>query len=616
VRRATLVALMLLAGGPAPVRAQDPPRHYTDLVQLRAARGAPVLAYRLSVDSTDLSAFSVELVIRGAPDTVRLGMAVHPEYDDRFFRYVDAVEATGPQGATVTRQDSTRWRLVAPGGVSTVRYRIRLPAAQSPRSGWKPFLTPTGGLLGGPHGFMFLEDATLAPASVTLDLPESWRVATGLEPTADPKTYFASSAFSLIDSPILAGRLRTWRYAEDGVPHQVAWWPAPDATPFDTLALVSGLARISHEAAGLFGRLPYREYTWQIQDGAVGSLEHLNSVSLGARSAGLARGLDGFFAEATHEYIHGWNLMRLRPTEYGDVSATAPPRSRGLWWAEGVTLYYADLVLRRAGLPRLEPTRAAHLQSLITRYLSRPGNARFSAESVSVVAYGSQPGALGDYDASTHLQGEIIGTVLDFMVRDATDGRRSLADVLRLLLERFSGPRGYTSRDIERAVAEVCGCRMATFFDRYVRGPHPMEFDRYLALAGLVTRVRWEAATDTTGRPVPDLRVFAWDPPDSLGPSLLLPDPAGAWGRAGLHTGDRVKAINGTSVRSRAEFSDARNRLAIGDSVRIDVDGPRGRRTALLVMTGYQRPVVQVEELPGAPDRAVRIRRAWLAGER
>jgi predicted metalloprotease with PDZ domain len=594
--------------------AQNPLRHFTDAVETRHGPTDPVLSYRLRVDSADLSTVAVELRIRNAPDTVRLAMAAHPEYDDRFWRYIEGVEVTGPRGGTVTAADSAIWRVVAPGGESVVRYRIRLPAPEGAfRSGWRPFLAPTGGLIGGPHMLMYLLGATLAPAHLTLDLPASWDIATGLTPTADPRTFFAPSAFVLTDSPVLVGRLRSWRFAVGGVPHRVVYWPAPGATPFDTTAIVNGLSRLARETIALTGRAPYREYVFLLQDGALGSLEHLNSVAMGAPSARLAEDPTGFYAEAAHEFFHTWNLMRLRPVEYGDVRHRTPPRSRGLWWSEGITIYYADLLLRRARLPVFDSTRVAHLEAAMARYLSRPGNGRFAAESVSVLAYGGPPGALGDYDASTHLQGELLGTMLDFLVRDATGGRRSLEDVLRLLLTRFSGERGFTGAGIERAVAEVCRCSATPFFERYVRAGNPIDFERYLGLAGMRPRVSWVPATDREGRPVPDLRLFARDVAGA-GTQLILSDPSSVWGRAGLHSGDKLVALNGSPAPNAAAWRTVVNGLSIGDSVNVEVERRGGRLRALVRLTGYDRPVVRIEEVPGATDARRRIGAAWREG--
>src|SRR6266478_10254366 len=100
----------------------------------------PSIQYTLRVDSTDLSGWTVEIRLRTTSDTIRLAMAAHPEYDDRYWRYVRdfAVETTG---ATVTRIDSAVWQIVAPRGVVNVRYRVALPPADAGlRASWRPFL--------------------------------------------------------------------------------------------------------------------------------------------------------------------------------------------------------------------------------------------------------------------------------------------------------------------------------------------------------------------------------------------------------------------------------------------------------------------------------------------
>ncbi|HEX4600840.1 MAG TPA: hypothetical protein VH116_05555 [Gemmatimonadales bacterium] len=499
---------LILAGG---ARAQEPQHHAAQAVENSYARTQLALSYTLHVDGTNLTAFDVELRTRHAPDTFRLAMVAHPEYDDRYWRYIEGLSVEAPGGpATIAREDSALWRVVAPGGTATVRYRLQLPPPQSPRAAWRPFLAPTGGLVGGPHSFLYVVGATLAPAHLTLELPLGWDVATGLEPTADPRTFVAPSAAVLVDCPLLVGRLRSWRFKVDGVPHRVVYWPLPDATPFDTATLVSDIERLVRQGVALFGRAPYREYTFLLQDGAQGALEHRNSVTLGAPSATLASDSTLLLPEIAHEYFHTWNLMRIRPAEYGDVDYRPPPPTRGLWWSEGLTMFYADLLLRRARLPGGAATRVTHLEQAIARYLASPGNTRFAPESVSMVANGSRPGALGDYSASVHLQGELLGAMLDLMVRDATAGRRSMDDVMRSMLERFSGERGFAERDIEQTVRDVCRCDPRVFFATFVRGAQPIAFDHYLGLIGMRLVVSWAPAVGPEGQATADTRVYAW----------------------------------------------------------------------------------------------------------
>lgn len=609
---ATLAVAMTVA--PA-VWAQHPLGHHADALEIRFARSQPVINYVLRLDSADLSGFDVEMRVRNVADTFRVAMAAHPEYDDRFWRFVEGLRAETPRGAaSITREDSARWRVIAPGGEAIVRYRIRLPAPEGARrASWRPFMSPTGALTGGPHTFMYVVSAPLAPAHVTIEVPRSWEIATGLVPTSDGRTFFAASAEVLIDSPILAGRLRSWHYAIDGTPHRVVYWPLPDAAPFDTAAFVSSLEGLSREAVALFGRTPYREFTFLFQDGAFGGLEHANSVTLGAPSEQLARGMGELLGEAAHEYVHTWNLVRIRPAERGPISQRQTGQSRGLWWSEGLTMYYADVLARRARIPTVDSTRIGHVERLIARYLFNPGNSRVSAERAGLAEYGAPPGTLGDYDPSVHAQGELLGTVLDLVVRAATSDRRSIDDVMRIMLERYAGRVGFTGRGIERVVAEVCACAVRPIFDAYVRGAGMIDVDRYLSAIGLRSRVTWEPVRDAEGAPTPDRRIFSWQPDGERSVALLINNPASAWGRAGLHTGDRLVSIDGQPIASPQELRSAVGRARIGDTVRVEVQRPNGSFRATVVVGGFEYPRVRLEEKAGATTRERERRQRWIS---
>src|SRR3981081_1341221 len=179
----------------------------------------PRISYKIHVDANDLSGFDVEMRVRGAGETVRIAMASHPEYDDRYWRYVENLTAESRGAALqVTSEESALWRVVAPGGDLTVKYRIHLPPQTTQtRAAWKPFLSPTGGLIGDLHSLMYVVGATLARARVTLDLPKGWAMASGLDPTNDPQTFAASSVELLLDSPIVVGQFRHWDFSVKGV---------------------------------------------------------------------------------------------------------------------------------------------------------------------------------------------------------------------------------------------------------------------------------------------------------------------------------------------------------------------------------------------------------------
>ncbi len=571
--------------------------------------------YLLHVDPRDLSAITVEMRIHGAPKEFRVAMVAHTEYDDAFWRYLTDLHIEAPAVvAQATREDSAVWRIGGAGDDVTLRYRVHFPVSTPQQQAvWQAHLTPEGGLVGGPHSFLYVVGGERWPSTVVLDLPAGWSVVTGLDAAANAHTFTAPDVVALTDSPILVGRIRSWRFNVASVEHRISYLGHPGGTTFDTTRFVEKVERLTRETVRMFGRMPYRRFEFLFEDGAYGGLEHLNSVSIGARSTMLAREPDGLLGQIAHEFFHTWNEVHLRPESWIGVRHTAPAPTGELWWSEGVTLYYADLLLRRAGLTAQDSTRLAHLTRMLTSYAANPSHAMVSPEASSR-AFNLPPSAMGDYTPSMFTQGELIGTVLDLMIRGATSGRRSLDDAMRALTSRFSIDRGFTGNDVERAVAETCGCDAHPFFDRYVRRAGALDFDHWLAVIGLRWSVAWAPAVGTDGAAAPDLRVSTTQAAGG-GPVLLrVWFPQTIWGQAGLHTGDRVDSLNGSTINDSQQFREAIGRLHVGDTVRLVLTRGGTRIPVSIPIAGYERPTVRLEALPDASPAQRMLFAEWAAG--
>jgi predicted metalloprotease with PDZ domain len=606
----TVLILVILSAS-----AQHPFKHWTEAIETRYAVHHPIVDYLLTVDSTDVSSFAVEMKIRNVPDTFQVAMVAHPEYDDRYWQYVEdfSVEAKSGKGK-VLRLDSSLWKIITNGKEAVLHYRIRLPRVTGIRSSWKAYLTPTGGLVGGPHSFMYVVGATLIPSHVAFDIPGDWEIATGLQATSDKKVFYASSVAILVDDPVFIGKFKSWWFTVDNTPHRVIYWSLPDAKAFDTTMLVSSIEKLVQQAILLFGRTPYREFGFMLQDGALGSLEHNNSVTIGAPSSQLANGIGNILSEIAHEYFHTWNLMRIRPIEYSDVNFKTSPLSKGLWFSEGLTIFYTDLLLRRAGLYVFDSTRSFHLENLIRRYTATPAYLKFSAEKISEASYGPG-GMLGDYSASTHLQGEVLGSMLDLIIRDATNGNKTIDDVMRKMLERFSGEKGFTSKDIEQAAKDVCGCNVHQFFVDHIFGSKQIDFSKYIKLLGLQYTIEWKDVLSTDQKPVPDLRAFVYQLPGENVFRIGLSNPAVAWARAGLHTGDIVKTVNGKSLVNAMDFRSVQRSAKIGETIVVEVERSSGAQKINVLITGYQQPVVRITLMPTITEKQKRLYEQWLSGK-
>ncbi len=583
-------------------------------VVLSQANTRPVISYVLKVDTADISGYDVEIHVQHAPHVFGLAMATHHEYDDRFWRYVENFTVKSDTGeAGFIKEDSAVWHITIPGNDALISYRLHLPTNYPYHPSHRPFLAGYGGLVGDIHSFMYMVGYTQLPSRVTFVLPADWQIATGLTATGDPKTFIAADAKTLLDCPVFIGNLRTWAFTVKGITHKVVYLPLPNATPFDTLLLVANIKKIVEQTVQLFGSIPYPDYTFLLRDGTYGALEHGNSVTIGAPSEMLANNMQELYEELAHEFCHSWNLVRIKPAEYTDLNYGKQQQSAGLWFSEGFTMLYADLLVRRAGLHAEDSTRIAHLEALTARYYADTGNTFIPPGKVSL-ASNEQPGLLGDYDASTHLQGELIGAMLDLMIRNATAGKRSLDDLMRLMFKRFGGNKGFYAKDIEQAAKEVCSCDAHSFFESYVYDGNAIDFNQYLNLVGLNINKEYAPAKDNKGQPLPDTRLYVFQRPGETMFRIALSTPASCWGRAALNTGDAIATINGQPVKTRQGFNDIIRNFRIGDTIIVEVERAAGIKKIPVFVSGYNTVITHITAQKNITPQQQKLFGEWTTG--
>jgi predicted metalloprotease with PDZ domain len=566
--------------------------------------GGSAINYKITINPADLSGYDLEIRVPDAKGTFRLAMAAHPEYDDRYFRYVENFSAgSGGRKLTFTKPEEAVWQVDGVPRNLTIRYRI-VPAAKERewRQTWKPFLTPTGGMVGDLHMLMYVVGEEKRSARLTLDLPDEWKAATGLEPTSDPRV-FTGTVEHLLDAPVIIGKFDEWKFDAGGIPHQIVIWSPPDARAVDAAPIVDGIKKLTEQAIKAFGKPSYPRYAFLLENGGQAALEHATSVNVG-----ISRELNDTLATIGHEYVHVWNLMDVRPKERVGLRYKFAEPTGVLWWSEGATIFFSDLLIRRAGLPGDTRTRPQRLESLIARYLSAPGYSTLSAELVS--RGDSHPELLGDNWAGTHLQGEVLVNMLDLKIRDATDAQRSVDDVMRLLAARFDSDRGIINSDIERALQEVCRCEMKGFFGEYIYAAKRVDFDRYLELIGMRAEIRRVTAVDSEGRPSVDLRIGPVSPEGEL--KLRITNSNSAWARAGIRTGDKLISANGNAIADWPAFRTWLRTLKTGDTGRVVISRDGVERIVEVPLKPFDVPSVRLVELKNATPKQARVRDAWM----
>jgi predicted metalloprotease with PDZ domain len=189
----------------------------------------------------------------------------------------------------------------------------------------------------------------------------------------------------------------------------------------------------------------------------------------------------------SHEYFHAFNVKRLRPVELGPFDYETPPSTKSLWIAEGLTTYFGELIITRAGLATPAEYLAA-LSSHIGSLQNARGRLVQSLEDASLDVWASGTSGVGR-DAATKLsyyvKGPVVGFLLDARIRRATGGTKGLDDVMRLAYRRYSGERGFTPEQFRATAEEVAGADLKEWFRKALASTEELDYREALDWFGL-----------------------------------------------------------------------------------------------------------------------------------
>jgi len=494
-----------------------------------------------------------------------------------FARNVVSVRAqSGRRSVPITKVDKHTWAAASAEGALTVTLQVyawdlsvrgaHLDTSHAFFNGPSVFLCPLG------KEARACEVEILPPRGARY---RTWRVATAMRRKQAPALgfglYRATSYDELIDHPVEMGAFTLATFEARGVRHDVAITGRHDA---DLDRLCSDLRRLCESHLDLFGEpAPVDHYVFLITavGEGYGGLEHRASTALlcsreDLPRAGMpeaTRNYQTFLGLCSHEYFHTWNVKRIRPAAFTPYDLARESYTRLLWAFEGITSYYDDLQLVRAGLI----SEADYLDILgrnVTSLLRTAGRMKQTVEEASFDAWikfyrpdENSPNAQVSY----YLKGSLIGLCLDLTIRNRTRGRKSLDDVMRTLWGRYGRTGlGVPEDGIEKVAAHVAGTSLRAFFDRALRSTNELPLKQILATVGLAMQLRsaqspadqggkaaFAAALGTSRRVSLGVRTTE----DPAGARLTHVLDAGAAQAAGLSAGDVVVAIDGLKVTAR-----------------------------------------------------------------
>jgi predicted metalloprotease with PDZ domain len=571
-----------------------------------------------------------------------------------FARHVQDFSArSGGEAVAWSKADKSVWRVEARAGAPLeVSYRVYANELTVRTS----HLDATHGYVNGASVFLWVRGLEGAEHEVEVLAPAGWRTTTALAPLGESR-FLAPSYDELVDSPMEIGTHALLEWEQSGRPHGFAVWGAGS---FDAERLLADTRAIVAAAERMFGGLPYERYVFLLHllpEGR-GGLEHRDSSSLQAERWALpAPGgepdekYEDFLALVAHEFFHVWNAKRIRPEVLGPFDYTRENYTRDLWVVEGLTTYYTDLLLLRAG--RIGEARyLERLGEQIARFQALPGRHHQTLAESSFdtwIRFYRPDEHTPNAQISYYQKGALVGLLLDLEIRRASGGARSLDDLMRLLWERY-GARdvGYPESGpgrVEALAAEVAGEELSDFFDRYIRGTAELDLDGALGAAGL--RLTRGSGTDTTGGEGSEESATASTPAKRHRPSdaaeiearlgvrvreragrveIAVVLEGGSGWRAGLNSGDEIVALDGVRVPSAARLAAGVRRAGAATAGATGSDPApatveltlfrRDELTTVRVEPGAApEGKLRVERVPGAGAGEVAVRMGWLATE-
>ncbi len=456
------------------------------------------------------------------------------------------------------------------------------------------------------------------PSTLRINPAPGWKVATGL-PAVDgqPNTFRAENFDVLYDSPVECSNFKQIDFQVRGVPHRIV---IDGEGNYDQKRLLAGVQKIVETEVSLFGDIPYHDYTFilHLRANTGGGLEHLNSTALGFRRNAFAKeeGYRNFYGLVAHEFFHLWNVKRIKPEALGPFDYTKENYTRSLWVAEGITEYYGNLMVRRAGLI----TDMAYLEQIaknIQDFQNTPGREKMSAEEASfdswIKFYRPDENSINS-QISYYDKGELLGLLLDLDIRRRTHSAKSLDDVMRYLYSDFyKKGRNYTPADFQKACELIAGESLDLFFSRYVRGREELvpAYREAFAWVGL----RLEQGGGDVGQidgPLPLKANFGADLEQTGDKLSITHVRAGTPAyEQGLNANDQIVALDGARVTK--ETFEARIKEKIpGDTIHVTVFRFDDLRTFDIRLGADSSVPFRIVPLSQVSDEQKRIYQAWM----
>lgn len=531
----------------------------------------PAITYRLGLNNIHHHELAIHVTfteVRSDSLVVRMPNSSPGRYaEHNFVKNVyeeQAYDASGRPTA-IRRTSPYSWKIPVSNGTAMFSYTLFGNYADGTYTG----IDAQKLHLNMPATFVYAEGLEKIPVNLIINLEDKndWSVATQLVRTND-STFSAPDYYYFYDSPTMAGAIdwRSWKV--DGQTIEVAMLHEGSDAQLD--AYVEWIKKIVEEEKNIYGELPdfdYGRYTflltynpWVHGDG----MEHRNST-ICSSNGHLATHASRLISTVAHEFFHAWNIERIRPRSLEPFDFNNANLSGALWFGEGFTSYYDDLVLVRTQIKSPEEyvsglTRTMnYVINAPGRLIRNPIQMSYNAPFVDAATANDQTNYPNNF-VSYYSYGAVIGLGLDLMLRTQYSDI-ILDDYMRYVWENYGKPeKPYTIEDLQHALGVVTKdpAFAKDFFDRYIYDSDLPDFKALLANVGISMELVNPNATDLLSAPIDASGLVS----GSILRNSSLYD-------AGVEKGDQILSIAGQEVSTREGWINITKKLQPGNEYTI-----------------------------------------------
>lgn len=448
----------------------------------------------------------------------------------------------------------------------------------------------------------------------------SWAVATQLQSTGEEYVYRAPNLQYLMDSPVEISNvmMRSWEVMDGDETRTIRMAIHHAGTEEEGELFVEKSKAVVDQLIAVFGDVPdfdFDTYTFladYLPHVSGDGMEHRNSTIL-SDTRSFAQANYDQLGTVSHEFVHAWNVERIRPAELEPFDFTRANPTPSLWFAEGFTNYYGPLAIRRAGQSTVDEF-LGEMGGQVNYTLNHPGRAYGGPQEMSLRAPFTDAATAIDIsnpnlDTNYYLYGATLALALDLSLRQDYPGLISLDDYMKQMWRTHGlTERPYTPRDLRDGLARLTNdpAFAAIFFEASVQNSALPDFAPLLAQAGILIRpARPERAVVRTAR----LQVTG-----AVASLTVSPAPGTPLYLAGLDRGDEIVSVGGTVIDSQADWDRVLAAARPGDTTEIRfIQRGRERTAALTFIADPSIELVRVEAAGGVltPGQKA-FRDAWL----